>query len=69
VSASDILAAIDALADKWTSQRAERFQRRHLERADFDAVAETGYLRLIVPVEHGGEWVSLSETGRSSSMP
>ncbi len=63
MSSSDILAAIEVLADKWVCERGERFQRRHLERIDFDAVAETGYLRLIVPVEFGGEWVSLSETG------
>jgi alkylation response protein AidB-like acyl-CoA dehydrogenase len=59
----ETLAAIDRLADAWAGQRDERFRRRHLERADFDAVASTGYLRLIVPVEHGGQWRSLAETG------
>lgn len=57
------LAAIDELASEWVEQRSDRFQRRHLERADFEAVAATGYLELIVPEAHGGQWRSLHETG------
>ncbi len=63
MSAEQVLAAIDELAAEWVEQRAERFQRRHLERADFDAIAATGYLELIVPETHGGQWKSLHETG------
>ncbi len=63
MTTTDILDGIDVLADKWSSERVDRFARRHLERADFDAIAATGYLRLIVPVEYGGEWQSLAETG------
>ncbi len=62
-STDSVLAEIDALAATWRGERAERFQRRHLERADFDALAETGYLRLIVPETHGGLWRSMAETG------
>ena len=58
-----VLDAIDELAERWTAERSERLARRHLERADFDALIETGYLRLIVPAEHGGLWTSLAETG------
>lgn len=58
-----VLAAIDAVADQWRSERDERVQRRHLERADFDALAATGFLSLIVPESHGGHWRSLAETG------
>ncbi len=59
----EILAGIDRLAAKWQEQREERFGRRHLERADFDALADTGYLSLVVPESHGGQWRSLAETG------
>lgn len=62
-STDEVLAKIDVLASSWVSERDERFLRRHLERSDFDALAETGYLRLIVPESHGGLWRSLSETG------
>lgn len=58
-----VLASIDTLASTWVEERDERFQRRHLERSDFDAIAATGYLRLIVPESHGGFWRSLAETG------
>lgn len=63
MTTSDTLEAIDALAAKWSTEREERMARRHLDRADFDALADTGYLRLIVPEERGGDWVSLAETG------
>lgn len=58
-----VLGSLDQLADRWQSERDERLQRRHLERTDFDAVASTGFLRLIVPETHGGLWRSLAETG------
>ena len=38
-------------------------RRRHLDPTDFEELADTGYLRLIVPVDHGGLWTSLAETG------
>jgi alkylation response protein AidB-like acyl-CoA dehydrogenase len=60
---SSVLTAIDELSDRWVAQRSDRFARRHLERADFDALAATGYLELIVPESHGGRWRSLPETG------
>ncbi|MGH1493703.1 MAG: hypothetical protein ACRBK7_30635 [Acidimicrobiales bacterium] len=62
-SYQQVLTAIDDLAATWAVERDDRFKRRHLERADFDAVAATGYLQLIVPEEHGGSWRSLNETG------
>ena len=62
-SISSVLAAIDELAEAWGAERDERFQRRHLDRADFDALAATGYLELIVPESHGGHWRSLAESG------
>lgn len=62
-STDTILANIDSVAAGWADERDERFQRRHLERSDFDALADTGFLRLIVPESHGGLWRSLAETG------
>jgi len=59
----EVLNAIDTLADKWAQQRADRLQRRHLDPADFQALADTGFLQLIVPESHGGSWRSLAETG------
>jgi len=63
MTSADTLDAIESLASTWSTDRADRMARRHLDRADFEALAETGYLRLIVPREHGGEWDSLAETG------
>jgi len=63
MTVADTLDAIDALASTWSTDREERMARRHLDPVDFDALASTGYLRLIVPRQHGGEWLSLAETG------
>ena len=57
------LAAIDRLASQWAAQRDERLQRRHLDPDDFEALSATGFLRLIVPEDHGGMWRSPAETG------
>jgi len=59
----DVLGAIDALADEWVHQRDDRLRRTRLEAADFAALADTGFLRLIVPETHGGRWRSYKETG------
>jgi alkylation response protein AidB-like acyl-CoA dehydrogenase len=48
--------AAQALADAWKSQRAERLSRRHLERSDFDALRDAGFLLTIVPENLGGMW-------------
>ena len=61
--AAAVLDAVDDLAADWAGERTERLARQHLERADFDALIDTGYLRLMVPVDHGGLWTSLAETG------
>lgn len=56
--------AIDELAAKWAADRPERQRRRHLERADFAALADAGYLRTMVPVEQGGMWAGVAQTAR-----
>lgn len=53
------------IADRWRSERAERQARRHLDRADFDALREAGYLTLIVPEEHGGSWRDRATSARA----
>jgi len=50
---------IEEIAQSWREDRATRQQRRHLERADFDEVADAGYLVLAVPREQGGAWESV----------
>ena len=52
----DTISALEQLAAQWRSERAERQERTHLQRADFDAIAATGYLRAAVPEESGGTW-------------
>lgn len=63
MTTDSILVAIDEVAAQWCIERDDRLQRRHLEPADFDAIANTGFLSLIVPESHGGHWRSLEETG------
>lgn len=48
--------AVDEIADRWRGERADRQARRHLERADFDALRDAGLLRVPVPEEDGGSW-------------
>lgn len=60
---NDTLTRIAELADSWSDERDDRLRRRELDRADFDAVAATGYLALIVPEQFGGSWRSLADTG------
>lgn len=52
----DVVAAVGEVAAGWRSERAERLARRHLERSDFAALADTGLLRLPVPETQGGAW-------------
>jgi alkylation response protein AidB-like acyl-CoA dehydrogenase len=63
MNAQSILAAIDDLAEDWSSERDDRLRRTSLDRADFDALAATGFLGLVVPESHGGSWQSLAESG------
>jgi alkylation response protein AidB-like acyl-CoA dehydrogenase len=53
---------VDELAAQWLPQRAERQARRHLEEADFEALAATGFLYCAVPVDQGGCWESVAQS-------
>lgn len=56
---------VRSIALAWTSQRAERQARRHLERDDFDALRDAGLLSVVVPVELGGTWRDTASSARS----
>lgn len=52
----EIRGAVEEIAARWRSDRADRQARRHLEQADFDALRDTGLLRCAVPIDAGGHW-------------
>ena len=56
--------ALQSLADEWKQQRSERLTRRHLERSDFDALREAGFLLTVVPEEMGGLWRDAATSAR-----
>jgi alkylation response protein AidB-like acyl-CoA dehydrogenase len=47
---------VAAIAEAFAKDRRARQVRRHLEKADFDALAEAGYLLTGVPASMGGLW-------------
>lgn len=57
-------ARIARLAERWYGQRTERQARRSLDRADFDALEDAGFLRSAVPTQQGGEWKSVASSTR-----
>ena len=59
-----VLSGVQQLAHEWKHQRAERQARRELVRADFDALRETGFLRLIAPLDDGGLWSGAATSAR-----
>lgn len=48
--------AVREVAARWREERKERQARRHLERADFESLRDSGLLQLPVPVDAGGRW-------------
>lgn len=61
---ADVESAVSEIAMSWQVDRADRQQRRHLERSDFDRLREAGLLRLAVPVDAGGLWVDAERSLR-----
>lgn len=51
-----VIEKLRVLVDEWRSARNERQERTHLEREDFDAIRDTGFLQAVVPEELGGTW-------------
>jgi alkylation response protein AidB-like acyl-CoA dehydrogenase len=64
-SGAEVTARIAAVARDFAARRAERQQRRHLEAADFAALAATGFPLLAVPEAEGGGFAS----ARTSTRP
>lgn len=64
ITADSLTANIQRLAETWAPQRAERQRRRNLDRADFDALRDAGYLLCAVPSDLGGLWRSVPESTR-----
>ena len=61
----ELRANMKAIVDRWKPQRAERQTRRHLDRADFDALRDAGFLKAAVPVEVGGLWRDTRSSART----
>ncbi len=59
--------SLHELAARWRAQRSDRLARTALDRADFDAIADTGFLRSMVPVAEGGTWVDAARSVRPIS--
>ncbi len=53
---AEVQQRIATIAQGFATQRRERQVRRHLDRADFEALAEAGYLLVGVPESMGGLW-------------
>jgi alkylation response protein AidB-like acyl-CoA dehydrogenase len=64
-SIPSVLDSLRTVAAVWAGQRAERQQRRDLDRADFDDLFKAGLLHMSVPVEYGGLWESQGKSIRS----
>lgn len=56
--------AIANLADQFATAGIARGERQHLDRADFSALAEAGFLRTALPESRGGFWRGLSSSIR-----
>ena len=56
---------VQSIAESWKLQRSERQARRGLERADFDALRDAGFLRAVVPEDMGGLWHDTASSART----
>ncbi len=62
--AAKVLDGVCAIVEEFASDRVARQQRRHLDRADFDRLAEAGFLLTGVPADMGGMWEGTARTAR-----
>src|SRR5687767_7413889 len=65
MDATTVRERVAAVAERFAAERRERQPRRGLDRADFDALAEAGFLLTGVPVELGGLWADLPRSVRA----
>ena len=61
---SVLLGEVAEVANEWRSNRPERQARRGLDRADFERLAQAGFLRVAVPEDMGGLWRSVGASTR-----
>jgi alkylation response protein AidB-like acyl-CoA dehydrogenase len=64
VSEAALVKGVQSIVDDWKLQRPERQARSHLERADFDAIREAGFLDAVVPDDMGGMWHDTASSAR-----
>jgi len=64
VDTASTLDRVRSVAEDLAHDRAARQQWRHLEKADFDRLADAGFLLSGVPVEMGGMWDGTARTTR-----
>ena len=61
---SEVRGNVAAIAAEFAAARGDRIQRRTLASADFERLADAGFLLTGVPAEQGGLWRGLSESVR-----
>ncbi|MDO9459599.1 MAG: acyl-CoA dehydrogenase family protein [Alphaproteobacteria bacterium] len=59
-----IIADLQQVAAKFAGQRTERLARTHLERADFDLLAQAGFLKTGLAAKDGGVWRDVPRSTR-----
>ncbi len=59
-----VLDNVKQIAEGFAAQRRERQQRTYLDKADFDALADAGVLRMGAPVSMDGIWDDVSSSTR-----
>jgi alkylation response protein AidB-like acyl-CoA dehydrogenase len=64
VDANNLVEGVRELAAGFAEERPARQQRRALDPSDFERIAQLGYLRAAVPVDHGGAWESVPRSVR-----
>ena len=62
---ADIQNSVAEIGASWATDRPQRQSRRHLDRADFDALRDAGILTLCVPKSMGGTWLDAQTSVRS----
>jgi alkylation response protein AidB-like acyl-CoA dehydrogenase len=64
VSWSSLNDQVETIASEWRADRANRQARRGLDSADFERLAQAGFLQVAVPEDMGGLWRNVAESTR-----
>ncbi len=56
---------VRSIVETWKLERGERQSRRHLERHDFEALRQAGFLQAVVPETMGGLWRDTASSART----